>query len=49
MDNKITKASEEENIKTLPETGVNSNIDLSFVLIGIIIISSAVTILYKNR
>lgn len=49
LDNKITKASEEENIKTLPETGVNSNIDLSFVLIGIIIISSAVTILYKNR
>ena len=49
LDNKITKASEEGNIKTLPKTGVNSNTDLSFVLIGIIIISSAVTILYKNR
>lgn len=49
LDNKITKASEEENIKTLPETGVNSKADLSFILIGIIIISSAVTILYKNR
>ncbi|MDN6095213.1 MAG: LPXTG cell wall anchor domain-containing protein [Lactococcus lactis] len=36
-------------MKTLPETGVNSKADLSFVLIGIIIISSAVTILYKNR